>query len=84
MRCGQCQTHLEPAPHGPVQQLEQLTAREEDVLRLLVRGFIKKEIADQLEISQHTVDMHLRSIYRKLQVRTQTEAVSKALRRGLV
>ncbi len=72
------------ASHGPVQQIEQLTAREEDVLRLLVRGFIKKEIADQLEISQHTVDMHLRSVYRKLQVRSQTEAVSKALRQGIV
>ena len=70
--------------HGPVQQLEQLTNREEDVLRLLVRGFIKKEIADQLDISQHTVDMHLRSVYRKLQVRSQTEAVSKALRQGIV
>jgi DNA-binding NarL/FixJ family response regulator len=70
--------------HGPVQQIEQLTAREEDVLRLLVRGMIKKEIADELEISQHTVDMHLRSVYRKLQVRSQTEAVSKALRQGIV
>ena len=72
------------ANHGPVQQLEALTSREEDVLRLLVRGFIKKEIADQLDISQHTVDMHLRSVYRKLQVRSQTEAVSKALRQGIV
>jgi DNA-binding NarL/FixJ family response regulator len=72
------------ASHGPVEQIEQLTHREEDVLRLLVRGFIKKEIADQLEISQHTVDMHLRSVYRKLHVRSQTEAVSKALRQGIV
>jgi len=72
------------ASHGPVEQIEQLTNREEDVLRLLVRGFIKKEIADQLEISQHTVDMHLRSVYRKLHVRSQTEAVSKALRQGIV
>ncbi len=72
------------AKHGPVQQVEAITAREEDVLKLLVKGFIKKEIADQLSISQHTVDMHLRSIYRKLHVRTQTEAVSKALRQGIV
>ena len=72
------------ASHGPVEQIEQLTNREEDVLRLLVRGFIKKEIADQLEISQHTVDMHLRSVYRKLHVRSQTEADSKALRQGIV
>ena len=72
------------ARYGPVEEIEPLTSREEDVLRYLVRGLIKKEIADQLAISQHTVDMHLRSVYRKLHVRSQTEAVSKALRQGLV
>ncbi len=72
------------ARYGPVHEIEPLTSREEDVLRYLVRGMIKKEIADQLSISQHTVDMHLRSVYRKLHVRSQTEAVSKALRQGLV
>ena len=72
------------ARYGPVTHIEPLTNREEDVLRFLVRGLIKKEIADELAISQHTVDMHLRSVYRKLQVRSQTEAVSKALRQGLV
>ncbi|MFT4176068.1 MAG: response regulator transcription factor [Luteolibacter sp.] len=72
------------ARYGPVEQIEPLTNREEDVLRLLVKGQIKKEIADHLEISQHTVDMHLRAVYRKLHVRSQTEAVSKALRLGLV
>lgn len=72
------------ARYGPVDQLEVLTSREEDVLRQLVQGFIKKEIADHLKISQHTVDMHLRSVYRKLQVSSQTEAVSKALRQGIV
>lgn len=72
------------ARYGPVTHIESLTAREEDVLRFLVRGLIKKEIADELAISQHTVDMHLRSVYRKLQVRSQTEAVSKALRQGIV
>ncbi len=70
--------------YGPVEDTEPLTSREEDVLRYLVKGLIKKEIADQLGISQHTVDMHLRSVYRKLHVRSQTEAVSKALRQGLV
>lgn len=72
------------ARYGPVDHIEPLTSREEDVLRYLVRGLIKKEIADELAISQHTVDMHLRSVYRKLHVRSQTEAVSKALRQGLV
>ena len=70
--------------YGPVEDIEPLTTREEDVLRHLVKGLIKKEIADQLGISQHTVDMHLRSVYRKLHVRSQTEAVSKALRQGIV
>jgi DNA-binding NarL/FixJ family response regulator len=70
--------------YGPVEHIEPLTAREEDVLRYLVKGLIKKEIADELSISQHTVDMHLRSVYRKLHVRSQTEAVSKALRQGIV
>lgn len=70
--------------HGPVMEIEPLTPREEGVLRYLVQGLIKKEIAEQLSISQHTVDMHLRSVYRKLHVRSQTEAVSKALRQGLV
>lgn len=69
---------------GPVEETEPLTKREEEVLRALVKGHIKKEIADQLDISLHTVDMHLRSVYRKLHVCTQTEAVSKALRKGLV
>ncbi|MDX1679425.1 MAG: response regulator transcription factor [Akkermansiaceae bacterium] len=70
--------------HGPVEQTEPLTTREQDVLRFLVQGLIKKEIADELDISQHTVDMHVRSIYRKLHVHSQTEAVSKALRQGIV
>ena len=70
--------------HGPVDKIEPLTSREEDVLRNLVKGLIKKEIADRLFISAHTVDMHLRAIYRKLHVSSQTEAVSKALRQGLV
>jgi DNA-binding NarL/FixJ family response regulator len=72
------------ARYGPVEHVEPLTTREEEVLRFLVKGLIKKEIAEELLISQHTVDMHLRSVYRKLQVRSQTEAVSKALRQGIV
>lgn len=69
---------------GPVDETEPLTQREEEVLRALTDGLIKKEIADRLSISQHTVDMHLRAVYRKLHVRTQTEAVSKAIRKGLI
>jgi DNA-binding NarL/FixJ family response regulator len=72
------------ARYGPVKHIDPLTHREEEVLGFLVKGMIKKEIADEMSISQHTVDMHLRSVYRKLHVRSQTEAVSTALRQGLV
>ncbi|CAN5176124.1 response regulator transcription factor [soil metagenome] len=61
-----------------------LTERETEILKLMVKGLIKKEIADQLAISFHTVDSHLRNIYTKLHVNTQTGAVAKAIREGIV
>ena len=60
-----------------------LTAREQKILELMTEGLIKKEIADQLSLSYHTVDTHLRNIYTKLHVHTRTGAVSKALRERL-
>lgn len=61
-----------------------LTERERDILQILVEGLAKKEIAVRLGISFHTVDMHLRHIYEKLQVNTATGAVAKAVREKLV
>ncbi len=61
-----------------------LTDREHSILQLLVEGLAKKKIATRLDISFHTVDMHLRHIYEKLQVNTATGAVAKAVREGLV
>lgn len=61
-----------------------LTEREKAVLQQMVEGFTKKEIADRLQLSVHTVDTHLRNICSKLQVNTRTGAVSKALKEGLV
>ena len=60
-----------------------LTGREKMVLELMVRGLIKKEIADQLSLSYHTIDTHLRNIYQKLHVHTRTGAVAKALKERL-
>jgi DNA-binding NarL/FixJ family response regulator len=60
-----------------------LTARERQILNLAVEGLIKKEIADRLSLSYHTVDAHLRNIYTKLQVHTRAGAVSKALKEHL-
>lgn len=61
-----------------------LTDREKDILRLMADGLIKKEIADHLEISVHTVTTHIRSIYEKLHVNTNTGAVAKAIREDIV
>ena len=61
-----------------------LTERERDVLQLMVEGLIKKEIADKLTLSVHTVDTHLRNIYAKLEVNTRTGAVAKALKERIV
>jgi len=61
-----------------------LTAREQEILRLLADGLLKKEIADQLGISVHTASTHLRKVYEKLHVNTNTGAVAKALREGII
>jgi len=60
---------------------ENLSARELEILDLLVTGCFFKEIADQLGISGETVRTHINHIYRKLHVRSRTEAVVKYLRK---
>jgi DNA-binding NarL/FixJ family response regulator len=60
---------------------EELTPREKEVLDYLAQGFLYKEIADKIGISYETVRTHIRRIYEKLQVRTRTQAVAKALGR---
>jgi DNA-binding NarL/FixJ family response regulator len=63
---------------------ETLTAREQQVLRLLARGLRNKEIARQLQVSERTVNFHLANIYQKLNVSGRTEALSRALEQGLL
>ena len=62
----------------------ELTDREQEILRLLSDGLQKKEIAENLDISAHTVSTHLRRVYTKLHVSTNTGAVAKALREGII
>ncbi len=64
--------------------IEALTAREAEVLELIVEGESNKRIAVRLKISEHTVKFHVASIFGKLGVNTRTEAVTQALRRGLI
>ena len=61
-----------------------LTAREKEVLGLLVEGLGKPQIADKLFVSFHTIDKHVRNIYGKLQVQTRGSAVAKVLKERLL
>jgi DNA-binding NarL/FixJ family response regulator len=63
---------------------EELTQREVQVLQLLVKGLANKQIGEHLNISEHTVKDHLKSVFGKLQVEDRTEAVTAAIQRGII
>ncbi|HET7375629.1 MAG TPA: response regulator transcription factor [Anaerolineae bacterium] len=65
-------------------ELEQLTDREEDVLKLLAAGLPNKDIALKLSLSEGTVKNHISAILAKLHANDRTQAVLTALKRGLV
>lgn len=60
---------------------ESLTARENEILNLLAKGQMNKEVAVKLEISNGTVRKHIQNIYEKLHVNTRVEAVNLYLKR---
>ena len=62
----------------------ELTPRETEILRMLVDGQTAAALADKLCISVHTANAHVRNIYRKLEVTSRAQAVSKALRDKLL
>ena len=63
-------------------EADQLTKREQEILALLAKGFLYKEIADQLGITLSTVRAHLHAVYEKLHVQSRTQAVVKFLGRS--
>lgn len=69
-------------PKGENDQL--LTSRERDILNGLAGGNSYQALAKGLNISTDTVRFHIRNIYRKLHVHSQSEAVAKALRKGII
>ena len=68
--------HLVPAPT--------LSERETEVLKLVAKGYVSKEIAQKLGIGQATVSTHIKSLYRKLAVHTRVQVVRVAQERGLI
>jgi len=78
---------LAPSPEAgdaPEPLAEALTPRELEVLQLLSEGLANKQIALELEISEHTVKFHISSIYSKLWATNRAEAVRLGIQRGLV
>jgi len=61
-------------------EMEMLTPREQQTLALLAKGFLYKEIGDQLGVTVNTVKRHLHAIYEKLHVQSRTEATAKYLK----
>jgi len=63
----------------PQSETEALTKREQEILSLLAKGFLYKEIADQLHISINTVRVHVQKVYEKLHVHSRSQAIMRFL-----
>ena len=61
----------------PASDTEELTKREHEILSLLAKGFLYKEIADQLGISINTVRVHIQKVYEKLHVHSRSQAIMR-------
>ena len=61
-----------------------LTKRELQVLELLAMGYVKKEVADRMDVSYRTVSQYTENIYKKLQVANVAAAVAAAIRKGMI
>ena len=69
---------------GSAAWLAALTPRESDVLRAVARGLSNKEIARELDLAEVTIKLHLSAIFRKMGVRSRTEAAMQASRAGFL
>jgi DNA-binding NarL/FixJ family response regulator len=71
--------HAFKQPVSAASQTESLSAREQEVLDFLAKGYLYKEIAEQLSISYGTVHTYIERIFKKLHVRSRAQAVAKYL-----
>jgi len=78
--------HAQGSAHRTVQSScdnDKLSEREKEVLKMVAAGYTSAEIGSRLVVSCHTINTHIKNIYRKLNVRTRAQAVSFAAHRGL-
>ncbi len=73
-----------PAPAGEAPAVEELTAREVEVVRLVAQGRSNADIAQRLTISEKTVKTHISNVLGKLQLQDRTQLAIYAIRKGLV
>jgi DNA-binding NarL/FixJ family response regulator len=73
------QCFQKPAPVATAEEaeLEKLSTREQEVLDLVARGYLLKEVSEAMKLSEHTVDTYLRRIYEKLHVHSRAQAVAR-------
>ena len=78
------EAYMKKAESAALDPYEMLTAREREVLHLVVQGHTSAEIADRLFISRRTVETHRANLMRKLGLRTHTDLIRYALQRGIL
>ncbi len=78
------ESYMQKAESAELDPYETLTAREREVLHLVTEGHTNAEIAARLFISRRTVESHRANLMRKLGLRTQTDLIRYALRRGIL
>ena len=69
---------------SPEEQLQELTPRQIEVLRLVAQGLSYKEVAQALFVTEHTVKYHIAEVMNRLQVKHRREAIAYARRAGLI
>lgn len=76
------ETAVTPPPAQPL--LDPLSDREIEVLQIIAEGLTNQEVANRLYLSLHTVKVHARNIYAKLDVKNRTEAVARGRSLGIL
>jgi two-component system nitrate/nitrite response regulator NarL len=71
-----------PSTHAAKPWLAKMTEREQEVLKGVIQGRSNKEIARQMDVAEVTVKLHLRSVFRKMDVKSRAEAAVKAVKAG--